>query len=598
MPKPDERSAYQVGDPYASRAPEPRVTPAVAESVPQKPLAIFAAHGMGQQVPFSTMDDFARGICGAAERDETELVSRTATTLRVGCTQVQRIELQFENKPPLHIYEGYWAPLTEGVVGLKDVLRFLIGGAIHRIRSPDRLHRWLFGKPRVFPIRSAHRVALWSTLIVILAILGIGATILTVGIARLTFDGHVTKDLVRHLTGVFETLVATLIVAAAIAAPMIWLIRSGGGSKKSWILWIPAVLAGLAFVFGAAVVFLEMLRDLPPPFPAVCDHPPADWCFDIFVRYVKPRLEKLDDVFCWIEGSLRTLLVGATILAMIGLAIWTLVQRREDYDDSRQRATGGRLVTLALLLLTALFFFFTGCSKEAIALITWLSLLGFTVFLRKFVIQYVGDVAAYVSPHVVDRFFDLRYRVKDAVWKAAKAVYALRDDAGNAAYDRVFVAGHSLGSVIVYDVLNRLINEDKLNENKKSVPCCDGSLNEPLDVSGRTRFLLTYGSPLDKTAFIFSMQDSAAGSERDAIAATLQPLIVHERQFEWRNIWSPYDIISGPIDFYDTPKGDTLPNTNRVINQVDPDANILLAAHTQYGSGPLLFDTLYAKLWS
>lgn len=594
----DEQSAYRVGEPYASGQSETVVTKTATEDVAApKPRAVFAAHGMGQQVPFSTMDDFAAGICGAAERKGDALSSRTAKTVRVGCTQVQRIELHFDNKPPVHIYEGYWAPLTEGVVGLWDVLRFLIGGAIHRIRSQDRFHRWLFGKPRVFSIPSAHRFALWSALIVILAIVGIGATILTVGIARLTFDGSVTRELVRHLTGVFETLVAVLIAAAVIAAPMIWYIRSRGGSSVSWILWIPAGIAGLAFVLAAVLVFLELLRDLPPPFPAVCNHEAAAWCFNIFDRHILPFLERLDGLLCWVEKHLRKLLVGATIVAMIGLALWTAVQRRKDYDKARQRATGGRIFTLVLLLLSGLFFFLAGCSEETIALVTWVSLLGVTIVLRKFVIQFVGDVAAYVSPHVVDRFFDLRHRVKDAIWSAARAVYALRDETGNFAYDHIFVAGHSLGSVIVYDVLNRLMNDDKLNA-KKSDPCCNDVPNEPLDVGGRTRFLLTYGSPLDKTAFIFSMQDEAAGSERDAIAATLQPLIVYERPFEWQNIWSPYDIISGPLEFYDTPKGDTLPNEkNRVDNVPDPDANILFAAHTQYGSGPLLFDTLYDRLW-
>lgn len=594
---PDETSEYRVAPPYASGAVEEAVpTKFAAEDDASRPRAVFAAHGMGQQVPFSTMDEFAFGLCAAAERKGDELESRTATTIRVGCTQTQRIELQFKGKPAVHVYEGYWAPLTEGVVGLWDVLRFIIGGAINRIRSRARLRRWLFGKPRVFTIPSKHAFALWSALIVILAMVGIGITIVTVGIARLTFDNSVTEELVRHLTGVFESLVAALIISAAIAAPMIWFIRAKGGSKASWMLWIPAAVAGIAFVLAAILVILELLRDLPPPFPAVCVHPAGAWCVDVFEEYLKPFLVRLDDFFCTIEGYLRILLAGAALLAAIGVLIWSVVQSRER-PDARHRATGGRLMSLVLLLFLALVFFLAGCREEIVALFIWLFLLAVTLLLRRFVIQYVGDVAAYVSPHVVDRFFDLRHRVKDTIWKAAKAVYALRDDAGRLFYPRVYIVGHSLGSVIAYDVLNRLINDDDLST-KKAPPCCDDVPTDPLDVKTRTKLLLTYGSPLDKTAFIFSMQDADAGSERDSIAATLQPLIVSERPFEWRNIWSPNDIISGPLAFYDTPPDDTLPNKNRVFNEEDPDANILFAAHTQYNRGRLLFDTLYARLWS
>jgi len=47
---------------------------------------------------------------------------------------------------------------------------------------------------------------------------------------------------------------------------------------------------------------------------------------------------------------------------------------------------------------------------------------------------------------------------------------------------------------------------------------------------------------------------------------------------------------------YASAEDDLNPNRNRVLNEVDPDANIFLAAHTQSGDGPLLFDRLYEKL--
>ena len=58
--------------------------------------------------------------------------------------------------------------------------------------------------------------------------------------------------------------------------------------------------------------------------------------------------------------------------------------------------------------------------------------------------------------------------------------------------------GRSLGSVIVYDVLNRLVNEDE------AIGCS-------LKVVARTPLLLTFGSPLDRTAFLFAVQRQNTG---------------------------------------------------------------------------------------
>src|SRR6185369_12003825 len=76
--------------------------------------AIFIAHGMGQQVPFETIDVMARGIC---EQSHGHVDRISARTIRVDCERLQRLELEFDDgRPPIHIYEGYWAPMTEGVI--------------------------------------------------------------------------------------------------------------------------------------------------------------------------------------------------------------------------------------------------------------------------------------------------------------------------------------------------------------------------------------------------------------------------------------------------------------------------------------------------
>ncbi|NIW24444.1 MAG: hypothetical protein GWN29_07695, partial [Gammaproteobacteria bacterium] len=45
----------------------------------------------------------------------------------------------------VHVHEGYWAPLTEGRVHLRDVLRFLYSGAFNSLRARS-FSRYMFGR--------------------------------------------------------------------------------------------------------------------------------------------------------------------------------------------------------------------------------------------------------------------------------------------------------------------------------------------------------------------------------------------------------------------------------------------------------------------
>jgi pimeloyl-ACP methyl ester carboxylesterase len=207
--------------------------------------------------------------------------------------------------------------------------------------------------------------------------------------------------------------------------------------------------------------------------------------------------------------------------------------------------------------------------------VSWVLVVGANVIVRWFLIQYMGDVAAYIQPQVVDRFYELRKEIRTCVWTTAKAVY------GTMEYDDIVLVGHSLGSVVAYDVLNRLLVDHSVNP--ETTP----------EIAGRTRLFLTFGSPLDKTAFIFGAQ--GAGTEaREALTASFQPLITDERvRPRWVNIYSPWDIISGSLDYYDRPDRS---NRNAVENVADPKATTLLAAHVEYWRNPLLFKTILQAL--
>jgi len=204
----------------------------------------------------------------------------------------------------------------------------------------------------------------------------------------------------------------------------------------------------------------------------------------------------------------------------------------------------------------------------------WITAIAEAFAARYFLVQYVGDIAAYISPYKSSKFDEVRKSIQKVGRDVGKAVYGLD-------YSRIVMVGHSLGSVLAYDTLNALMNFEQTGPSKP--------------VLARTPALITFGSPLDKTAFVFRMQRE--DWIREQMAAAVQPLIVDYEKyrpssFAWFNIWSKWDIISGALDYYDRPD---VPGTDsrHVQNLEDPDANVPLAAHLQYWKNPMLRKLLY-----
>ncbi|HEX2022405.1 MAG TPA: hypothetical protein VHH36_06805, partial [Candidatus Thermoplasmatota archaeon] len=188
---------------------------------------------------------------------------------------------------------------------------------------------------------------------------------------------------------------------------------------------------------------------------------------------------------------------------------------------------------------------------------------------------------------------------KAAVKDVATAVYARKED-GRPAYDRVLVVGHSLGSVVSYDTLNALLAEDDLAERGEHAK---GSLR----VAQRTKLFLTFGSPLDKIAFVFATQSRRTSEAREALAALVQPMIQaydetstdegrgkgYRTAIPWVNVHAPSDIVSGPLDLYDDP---ARAGGGRVVNDVDRAAVTPLASHNEYWKNERVWEVVRAHL--
>jgi len=81
----------------------------------------------------------------------------------------------------------------------------------------------------------------------------------------------------------------------------------------------------------------------------------------------------------------------------------------------------------------------------------WILILFVIGTLQGFLVKYVGDAARYLSRH--PRNIALRQKIR------AEGIQLLKELHDSRSYDRIIVVGHSLGSVIGYDLITQLWNE-------------------------------------------------------------------------------------------------------------------------------------------
>jgi len=216
----------------------------------------------------------------------------------------------------------------------------------------------------------------------------------------------------------------------------------------------------------------------------------------------------------------------------------------------------------------------------------------FTHFIRGFLVAFAGDVTAYVSPYKVSKFEEIRRAIQDRGKRVARFVYSAEGDTpGRALYDHVYVVGHSLGSVLAYDTLNDAINRD-VHEHGWGAGSPEGAFR----VVRRTKLLLTFGSPLDKTAFVFRTQKTETDfSVREALASAQQPMILSydNRECRWINVWSRSDWVSGALGYYDRP----IPPSAKVVHNIEHLGSTFPGtAHTEYWTAPIIRGVLHTAL--
>lgn len=500
--------------------------PAGRTSDGDDPLAMIVVHGMGQPVPFQTLEEVVDALRKAEMRagrpEPSVCVRRVELPAGGGKEPFNRVELRIgetQSRPEgsgrlVHLYEVYWAPVPEGKVSGGDVVRFLLLALWNNrwILGTREFLRYLFGGLRSYPIRRVWTaLQLGGVALVLLSLLVLNAAVALVSVVGLlnlsAGGGWLTNGLLRSL----------LEDMAWLGAPMVCFLLG------VWLLpaWLPKPRAG------------------DPHVPRVSSASLVSWAF----------------VTLGVFG-----LIAVTVLVGLHMA-----SNEADH------------VPIAKHLVVEF-------------AIVWMVLVGISRWVRLILVQYVGDVAAYISAHTVNRFWQIRSEIFQIAMRVARGVYGARDAAGNVIYRDVVVVGHSLGSLIAYDMLNGAMLEDYLAARSTGDPA-----RAPLGITERTAALVTSGSPLDKVAFLFRIQQPMNAIVREVLATSIQPMILNPdfRPRRWLNLYSWNDLISGHLDYYDPPgKGQPGAGAGAVENLCDHQANHPLLAHNQYWANPLFGDRL------
>ena len=195
------------------------------------------------------------------------------------------------------------------------------------------------------------------------------------------------------------------------------------------------------------------------------------------------------------------------------------------------------------------------------------------------VANILGDIVIYNVVDPKSKYYDMRKHILEGAVKAIQFLVERKDktnDEGDfeLAYPSIIIAGHSLGSQVAYDALNRinfLVNESKIDNYD-----CNGICEKPLGRKGRQivqqlRGFVTFGSPLDKIAFFlrenipsdqfvrrqllnnfhgFKQKDWNVGEEQNGFKVK-NNLCRRLDDMRWRNYYDMKDYVSGALDYYE-----------------------------------------------
>ena len=226
--------------------------------------------------------------------------------------------------------------------------------------------------------------------------------------------------------------------------------------------------------------------------------------------------------------------------------------------------------------------------------------------LSRVLVDYVGDIALYCTADVKSEYYATRTQILNGAADKVKLL-AMNDD-----YDEILLCGHSLGSVIAYDVIDRmnlLMHHDIALRGEKS----------------KFKGIVTFGSPLDKVAFFFDeyidskkqpiryatvsflhgfrrkdvdnpirvpVQDDGGNSHTIEVGTTIQQYL---SAIPWLNFWTPTDVISGHLDIYDKVENIEMNFAPESMRSSLSKMKLFITSHNHYWKSEKLYNNIVEK---
>lgn len=563
----------------------------------RKRTAVLVLHGIGAQKPYETLDQFARGLLGffrpspSAEglpSQEHELAAQPTQEIRLRQHKANLntnekdwtqafVRVRATTRPGdlIDIYEYYWAPVITDRVSALQSLRFLIAAGLtpfqylrdnlnvinraHASASRGNKISWLF-----FALcREVYRMLFIFVPLIALA-LGF-YWLLASSVADHLFPGKpglfsyllqnppldISKAVHLVSAGVRFLLLG---MCAVFLFQEFFVGAQGNPSEKS----PPMYTAFIGTLFASLLVVPHLLQG------------------DLHLVALSKNLSNLP---FWTWATYGTvcffILIGVSFCSKIFRSAW----KRAGRAISRHRA-----LTILVVLAVAVLVTMLSVPRLKPSLAQTIDLLALPTFLnwrrvilyaflalfayvgQKILTSAIGCLAVYLGADDLSRNFAARSQILHECTTMLIDLLAGLDETGTPSkewtYDEVLVAGHSLGSVIAYDSLSQLIVRGLAK---------DPSLSDvPLE---KVKGLLTFGCPLNKVVYFFRARTNLRTNVLSQILYTLHsfrlrtPLppeanppiavphpfpekIPFAPDFLWYNAYSPFDIISGRMQFY------------------------------------------------
>lgn len=198
----NERAALQCQVEFTEKPPAQ-----VLGLAPPPITAVLVVHGMGQQLPFETLDELANGLYQEDARSFGLAGAQPARVkhVQLGNQPLERVEMQLRDARgglrEVHLYEAYWAPLTEGAVDLRDVVAFLISAGVNGVKNfLGQFSRWSFDALRECYIPLQTLLYLLIALLTVAALVILNTAITAIGAAQALFTSRPEwlTDKLRH----------------------------------------------------------------------------------------------------------------------------------------------------------------------------------------------------------------------------------------------------------------------------------------------------------------------------------------------------------------------------------------------------------------